>query len=84
MSWGKVNIPSNAGKGAYAWKVYEQDGETLTFVDYAVSNKENAYPEDGLYNGKWYRKVGRTPIVEGDTLILLDEAIVVGDELVFN
>ena len=67
----KIHILGSASGGSYYTAHYLIIGyvPVYTFLDYIVSDKENAYPDGGEKGGYWYEKVrdGLTPEMFGCT-----------------
>lgn len=62
----KNTLGGGKPEGLYAWKKCENNTDH-TFIDYVVSDKENAYPDGGEKDGYWYERVskGITPEMFG-------------------
>ena len=58
----KNTLGGGKSEGMYVWKKCENDTDH-TFIDYIVSDKENAYPDGGEKNGYWYEKVGGNGLI---------------------
>ena len=69
----KNTLGGGKPEGLYAWKKCKNDTDH-TFIDYVVSDKENAYPDGGEKGGYWYEKVseGITPEMFGCTQMAVD------------
>ena len=55
-------------EGLYVWKKLSAQGGD--FIDYIVSDKENAYPDGGEKGGYWYEKVVEGAKVASGTITL--------------
>lgn len=79
-----LGLPSQESlkHGAYVWKKMTAEGGD--FIDYVVSDQENAYPDGGEKGGYWYEKVveGKAGIDFGEvTLASYANSITVSHKL---